>query len=101
MLGKEFDSATVALGIVLGQILHRLDQQALAFDVAIVALAAMRPPRLAGHHRDHEYLRHWLDCLERGYTLAGRPVDEVYDSFYSASSFLFFQRLKPLYQETS
>jgi hypothetical protein len=88
MLGEQLDGVAVTLGIVLRQIFHGLNQQALALDVAVVSLARMRTARLTGNHRDHEYLGHFAQTAWNGSALTGRPVDEVYDSFYSASSFL-------------
>lgn len=58
MLGEKHDSGFVLLGILLSEILHRIHQQALAFDITrIDATLLALPSRWIGQNRDGKYFR--------------------------------------------
>src|SRR5437868_14537308 len=58
VLGEQFDGDFVGAGILLRQVLHGFNQQALAFEIAWVALPAARAPLRTRHSWNDENFSH-------------------------------------------
>ncbi len=80
VLGKQFDGRSIAHRIGLGQIFHRLDQQALAFNVARIRIAFPATGRL-GSNGNGKNLGHQ--------NLLGRFWNRMRTTEYNARPFVF------------